>query len=58
MWLVSAGGVAHGVADDASAAALGITDPAPAPEAALRLLPTGPVLDVGTATGAVDVPAR
>ena len=42
----------------AVAAALGITDPAPAPEAALRLLPTGSVLDVGTATGAVDVPAR
>ncbi len=58
VWLVSASGVAHGVADEPSAAALGITDPAPAPEAALRLLPTGPVLDVGAATGAVDVPAR
>lgn len=58
VWLVSASGVANGVADEASAAALGITDPAPAPEAALRLLPTGPVLDVATATGAVDVPAR
>ena len=58
VWLVSASGVANGVADEASAAALGITDPAPAPEAALRLLPTGPVLDVAGATGAVDVPAR
>ena len=58
VWLVSASGVANGVADEASAAALGMTDPAPAPEAALRLLPTGPVLDVAGATGAVDVPAR
>ena len=58
VWLVSASGVANGVADQASAAALGMTDPAPAPEAALRLLPTGPVLDVAGATGAVDVLAR
>jgi hypothetical protein len=43
------------VADDATAAALGIDDPAPAPESALRLLPTGPVLDVATATRTVDV---
>lgn len=55
VWLVSAGGVAHGVRDEASAAALGITAPAPAPEAALRLLPTGPVLDVAAADRAVDV---
>jgi hypothetical protein len=50
VWLVSATGVANGVADEASAAALGIADPAPAPEAALRLLPTGPVLDLAAAT--------
>jgi type VII secretion protein EccB len=56
VWLVSASGVAHGVADEATAAALGITDPAPAPEAVLRLLPTGSVLDVGAATLAADVP--
>jgi type VII secretion protein EccB len=55
VWVVSSGGVAHGVADDATAAALGIDDPAPAPESALRLLPTGPVLDVATATRTVDV---
>jgi type VII secretion protein EccB len=55
VWVVSSGGVAHGVADDATAAALGIGDPAPAPESALRLLPTGPVLDVATATRTVDV---
>lgn len=58
VWLVSASGVAHGVADEATAAALGIADPAPAPEAVLRLLPTGPVLDVGAAHRAVDVPAE
>jgi ESX secretion system ATPase EccB len=58
VWLVSASGVANGVADEASAAALGITDPAPAPEAALRLLPAGPVLDVADATEAADVPVR
>ena len=58
VWLVSASGVANGVADGASAAALGITDAAPAPEAALRLLPTGPALDVGTATAVVDVAGR
>ena len=56
VWLVSASGVAYGVADEPTAAALGIADPAPAPEAVLRLLPVGPVLDVGPAARAVDVP--
>ncbi len=55
LWLVSASGVAHGVADDATATALRTTAPEPAPEAALRLLPTGPVLDVAQADRAVDV---
>ena len=55
VWLLSASGVAHGVADEATGAALGIADPAPAPEAVLRLLPVGPVLDVGVAARAVDV---
>lgn len=55
LWLVSGSGVAHGVADEATAAALGITAAAPAPEAALRLLPTGPPLDVGAAGQVVDV---
>jgi type VII secretion protein EccB len=49
LWVLTPGGVAHGVADDATAAALGITRVAPAPEAALRLLPTGPTLDVAGA---------
>jgi type VII secretion protein EccB len=55
VWVVSGGGVAHGVADDASAAALGITTAAPAPESVLRLLPAGAPLDVAKAGRAVDV---
>jgi type VII secretion protein EccB len=58
LWVVSSGGVAHGVPDEASAAALGITAAEPAPEAALRLLPTGPALDVAAAGRAVDVLAQ
>jgi hypothetical protein len=49
--------VAHGVADEATATALRTATPEPAPEAALRLLPTGPVLDVAQADRAVDVAA-
>jgi hypothetical protein len=49
LWLVSATGVTFGVADDATAAALGITTAEPAPEAVLRLLPTGPALDLADA---------
>jgi type VII secretion protein EccB len=55
LWVVSASGVAHGVPHGASAAALGMTTTPPAPEAALRLLPTGPALDVAAADRAVDV---
>jgi type VII secretion protein EccB len=55
LWVVSAGGVAYGVPDDASAAALGVTEAAPAPESVLRLLPAGPVLDVAAAGRGVDV---
>jgi type VII secretion protein EccB len=55
LWLVSATGVAYGVADDATAAALGITAAEPAPEAALQLLPTGPTLDLAAAGRTVDV---
>jgi type VII secretion protein EccB len=56
VWLVSASGVSYGVADEATAAGLGIADPTPAPEAVLRLLPVGPVLDLGVAARTVDVP--
>jgi hypothetical protein len=52
---VSGSGVAHGVADEATAAALGITAAEPAPEAALRLLPAGPTLDLAAAGTVVDV---
>ncbi|GAA3067198.1 type VII secretion system ESX-4 subunit EccB4 [Pseudonocardia yunnanensis] len=55
LWLVSATGVAFGVADDATAAALGITSAEPAPEAVLRLLPSGPALDLAAAGRMVDV---
>jgi type VII secretion protein EccB len=62
LWLVSSTGVAYGVAGAATADALGITAaraapesaPAPAPEAALRLLPTGPALDLAAAGRVVD----
>ena len=54
-WLVTAAGVAHGIADGPTEAALGLGEVTPAPEAALRLLPTGPVLDVAAAGRAVDV---
>ena len=39
LWLVSGAGVGYGVADEPTAAALGIAAAEPAPEAALRLLP-------------------
>lgn len=56
LWLLAPGGVAYGVADAASAAALGVGPAEPAPEAALRLLPTGAVLDVAAAGQVVEVP--
>jgi type VII secretion protein EccB len=55
LWLVSGTGVVHGVVDAPSAAALGISRVEPAPEAALRMLPTGPLLDVAAAARAIDV---
>jgi type VII secretion protein EccB len=55
LWLVSGSGVAHGVADEATATALGITTAGPAPEGVLRLLPTGPPLDLAAAGQVVDV---
>ena len=38
-----------------TAAALGVTATEPAPEAALRLLPAGPTLDLAAAGRTVDV---
>ncbi|WP_232663786.1 type VII secretion protein EccB [Pseudonocardia sp. TRM90224] len=53
-WLVSSSGVGYGVADVSTADALGLVPTSPAPEAALRLLPSGPLLDVATAASVVD----
>lgn len=55
LWLLSGNGTGYGVADAATAEALGITAVEPAPEAALRLLPTGPALDLADADRVVDV---
>ena len=56
LWLVSAAGVGYGVADEPTAAALGIVPAAalPAPEAALRLLPSGRPLDLADAARVID----
>jgi hypothetical protein len=54
VWLVSAAGVGYGVTDGPTAAALGVAAAEPAPEAALRLLPTGKPLDLADAGRAVD----
>ena len=55
LWLVSGSGVAYAVADEDTAAALGVTAAGLAPEAVLRLLPTGPTLDLAAAGQVVDV---
>ncbi len=55
LWIVSGSGVAHAVGDEATAAALGVTAAEPAPESVLRLLPTGPALDLAAAGQVVDV---
>jgi hypothetical protein len=55
LWLLSASGVGYRVADDDTASALGVGAAAPAPDAALRLLPTGPTLDLADAIRVVDV---
>ncbi|ALE72215.1 hypothetical protein AD006_09585 [Pseudonocardia sp. EC080610-09] len=55
-WLLAASGAVFGVADDPTAAALGITVSGNAPADIVRLLPRGGVLDVAAARGAADVP--
>lgn len=53
VWLVSAAGVAYGVADAATAAALGLPPALPeVPESLLRLLPRGGTVDLAQAVGA------
>lgn len=56
VWLVSATGVAYGVADPATAGVLGVRATEPAPERLLRLLPGGPTLAVADAVTAIDLP--
>jgi hypothetical protein len=60
LWLVSAAGAGYGVADEPTAAALGVVSAAvqPAPEAALRLLPSGRPLDLADASRAIDSTPR
>ncbi|GAA4548035.1 hypothetical protein GCM10023175_33520 [Pseudonocardia xishanensis] len=54
IWLVSTAGVAYGVADADTAAALGLDPtPPPAPESILRLLPRGGTVDLAQARAAV-----
>lgn len=55
LWLVSASGVGYGIADRATAAALGVDAVDPAPEGALALLPAGPPVDLAAARRTVDV---
>ena len=55
LWLVSETGVGFPVADDATAAALGVTGALPAPAALLALLATGDPLDLSATVTAVDV---
>lgn len=53
--LISETGVTYRVVDEETAAVLGVRVPQPAPEAAVRLLPAGPELDLANARTIVDV---
>lgn len=55
-WLLASSGTVHGVADDATAGALGITAAGAAPSGMVRLLPRGEVLDVAAARSVTDLP--
>lgn len=55
LYLVSTGAVAYRIVDDETARHLGVTAAAPAPEAAVALLPAGPDLDRAQARQLVDV---
>lgn len=57
-WLLSSTGVGYPVADEPTAAALGIGGVERAPAAVLELLPRGPLLDVRAAGRALGLPAR
>ncbi|MEQ3550590.1 type VII secretion protein EccB [Pseudonocardia nematodicida] len=55
-WLLAASGAVYGVADDPTAAALGIVESGAAPEAMVRLLPRAGALDVAAAGEVADIP--
>ncbi len=52
--LVAPNGVVHGVADEATATALGVVTAEPAPESVIELLPVGAPLDLAATTAAVQ----
>lgn len=54
-WLLSSTGALHGLADDRTAEALGVTTPGRAPEEALRLLPRAGALDLAAVRDVRDV---
>ncbi len=56
-WLLSSTGALHGIADDRTAEALGVTAAGRAPEEALRLLPRAGALDLDTVREVRDVVA-
>lgn len=55
-WLLAASGAVHGVADDPTAAALGIGEAGAAPAGMVRLLPRAGVLDLAAARAVTDLP--
>lgn len=55
-WLLASSGAVHGVADDPTATALGITAAGAAPSGMVRLLPRAGVLDVAAARSVTDLP--
>lgn len=54
--LLAASGAVHGIADDATADALGVSAAGAAPAGMVRLLPQGPALDLAAADAVTDVP--
>ncbi|MEU6699084.1 type VII secretion protein EccB [Pseudonocardia sp. NPDC046786] len=55
-WLLASSGAVFGVADDPTAAALGIGEPGAAPAELVRLLPRAGALDLAAARDTTDVP--
>lgn len=55
-WLLGASGAVHGIADDPTAAALGVGAAGAAPSGMVRLLPRAGVLDLAAARAVTDLP--